>query len=227
MRILLVEDDRKLNESLAFQLEKEGFTVDSCFDGEESLEWISQNTHDLILLDRMLPGADGITVLEKMRQQQIPTPVILITALGDLNDRVEGLDSGADDYIVKPFAFEELMARIRCISRRPKQWEGNKALTYGDVSFTAENKQLAKTEKFCTLSKREADLMEMFIRNPEQVLPREMLLSKVWGPGAEVEDGNLDNYIHFLRRRLKTVSSSLVIKTVRGVGYRLQEGKNP
>jgi len=224
MRILLVEDDRNLSDSLAFQLEKEGFTVDTCFDGDDGLHWTEQQIHDLILLDRMLPGTDGIQVLEKMRQEHISTPVILITALGGLNDKIEGLDSGADDYIVKPFAFEELMARIRCINRRPKQWDGNKSLAFGDITFYDANKQLAKEKMSCTLSKREADLMELFIRNPDQVLPREVILSRVWGSGADVEDGNLDNYIHFLRRRLKTVDSCLVIKTIRGIGYRLENG---
>jgi len=219
----LVEDDKKLNDALAFQLEKEGFNVDVCFDGEDSLSWIYQYAHDLILLDRMLPGINGVQILEKIRNDNIVTPVILITALGELNDKIRGLDSGADDYIVKPFAFEELMARIRCISRRPKQWEGNKPLMFGDISFHAANKQLIKDEKSCTLSKREADLLEILLRNAKQVLPRAVLLSRVWGPDADVEDGNLDNYVHFLRRRLRTVNSQLSIKTIRGIGYRLDD----
>ena len=122
MRLLLVEDDKKLNQSLAFQLEKEGFQVDACMDGEEALYYVEQDIHDLILLDRMLPRVSGMEVLRRIRRSRRQVPVILITALGELDDKVKGLDSGADDYLVKPFAFEELMARIRCITRAPGRW---------------------------------------------------------------------------------------------------------
>lgn len=224
MRILLIEDDVKLCESLSFQLIKEGFTIDICHDGEDGLYWIDQNAHDLILLDRMLPSMDGIQILKKIRVSGNSTPVILITALGELQDKITGLDTGADDYIVKPFAFEELMARIRCINRRPTTWEGNSVLVFGDISFDYEQRQLSGTSgALCSLSKRESDMMEFFIKNKNQTLPRELLLSRVWGPGADVEDGNLDNYIHFLRKRLKSVESKLSLTTVRGIGYRLEE----
>lgn len=222
MRILLVEDDERLSESLKFQLEKEGFTVDACLEGDDGLHYILQCAHDLILLDRMLPRMDGVTILKKIREKEIATPVILITALGELGDKIEGLDAGADDYIVKPFAFEELMARIRSISRRPKKWENRERLTFGDVELDVGEKKLYGPEGSYELSKRESDLLEAFLKNPNQTLPRMTLLSRVWGPDAEVEEGNLDNYIHFLRRRLKTVQSALQIKTMRGVGYRLE-----
>jgi len=222
MRILLVEDDKNLCGSLSFQLEKEGFSIDTCHDGDDALHCISQHAYDLILLDRMLPGKNGIQVLENVRRSKIQVPVIMLTALGELHDKIEGLDSGADDYIVKPFAFEELMARIRSVNRRPVHWESTEQLMVGDACFDVCKKQLSKHPDSCTLSKREADLMEIFLRNPNQILPRSVLLSKVWGPDAEVEDGNLDNYIHFLRRRLKTVKSGLKLKTIRGVGYCLE-----
>jgi Response regulators consisting of a CheY-like receiver domain and a winged-helix DNA-binding domain len=222
MRILLVEDDKNLCDSLAFQLEKEGFTVDTCHDGEDSLYWISQNAHELILLDRMLPGFNGIQVLEKMRKNNNHTPVILVTALGELNDKIKGLDTGADDYIVKPFAFEELMARIRSIRRRPTRLEDIQSLSYADITLNPLEKQLQGPKNNCSLSKRETDLFEIFLKNPDQTLPRMMLLARVWGPDAEVEEGNLDNYIHFLRKRLKVVHSETTIKTVRGIGYKLE-----
>jgi len=222
MRILMVEDDINLCESLSFQLEKEGFSIDTCHDGDDALHFISQHAYDLILLDRMIPGKNGIQVLETVRRIGIETPVIVLTALGELHDKIDGLDSGADDYIVKPFAFQELMARIRSIRRRPVHWKSIEQLTVGDVCFDVYKKQLNKHPVSCTLSKREADLMETFLRNPNQVMPRPVLLSKVWGPDAEVEDGNLDNYIHFLRRRLKAVKSDLKLKTIRGVGYCLE-----
>lgn len=222
MRILMVEDDPGLCEAVSFQLEQKGVTVDVCHDGEDGLHWARQQAYDLILLDRMLPGLDGLSVLRSLRQEGIVTPVVLVTALGEVSQRVEGLDAGADDYLVKPFAAEELMARIRAMSRRPRQWESSQIIRLGDVVFDREQKTLEKEGQSCTLSRRESELMEMLLKNPGQILPRGLLLSRVWGPEAEVEEGNLDNYIHFLRRRLRSVGSALEIRTVRGVGYQLE-----
>lgn len=222
MRILLVEDDEKLNHSLAFQLEKEGFAVDACLDGEEAFYYIEQNIHDLVLLDRMLPRMSGTEVLQKMRRMQNQTPVILITALGTLDDKVTGLDLGADDYLVKPFAFEELMARIRCIARRPRKMTASEQLTFGDMVYRLDDNTLTGTAGTCSMSRREGALLEAFLRNPGQTLSRSLLLTKVWGMDSDVEEGNLDNYIHFLRRRLKAVGSRCRIQTVRGVGYRIE-----
>lgn len=223
MRILLVEDDEKLLQLLAFSLKKEGYQVDCCNNGGDAIYYISQNAHDIILLDRMLPEMDGLAILKKTREAGITIPVIMLTALGQLQDKIDGLDTGADDYLVKPFEFEELLARIRCIKRRPRKWEGNNMLTLGDISLSPEEKILTGPENSCTLSKRECDLLEVFLVNKNQTMPRMVLLSKVWGPDAEVEEGNLDNYIHFLRRRLKSVGSLLTLSTVRGVGYKLTE----
>ncbi len=223
MRILMIEDDKNLCTSVKYQLEKEGFSVDVCHDGEEGLALILEQAHSLILLDRMLPSMDGLTVLAKTRSRSIRTPIILVTALGDLSDRVSGLDTGADDYIVKPFAFEELMARIRCLLRRPVSYASENLAVFGDLIYDSAQKTLTNAALSCTLSRREGDLMELFLRNPGQTLPRLLILSRVWGPDAEVEDGNLDNYIYFLRRRLKTVQSTLSIRAVRGVGYRLED----
>ena len=222
MRILMVEDDPGLCEAVSFQLEQKGVTVDVCHDGEDGLHWARQQAYDLILLDRMLPGLDGLSVLRSLRQEGIVTPVVLVTALEEISQRVEGLDAGADDYLVKPFAAEELMARIRAMSRRPRQWESSQIIRLGDVVFDREQKTLEKEGQSCTLSRRESELMEMLLKNPGQILPRGLLLSRVWGPEAEVEEGNLDNYIHFLRRRLRSVGSALEIRTVRGVGYQLE-----
>lgn len=221
MRILLAEDDRHLNSTLAYQLEQQGFTTDSCFDGEEALYQGEQNIYDVILLDRMLPGMEGTDVLTALRHKGIKTPVILITALGTLTDKVTGLDLGADDYLVKPFAFEELMARIRCVSRRPHALTVDDSFSVADVTWQASESILSGPAGRCTLSKKEAALMEIFLHSRGQTLPRNTLLMKVWGPDSNVEEGNLDNYIHFLRRRLKNTGSSLQIKTVRGIGYTL------
>lgn len=225
MRILLVEDDKKLNFSLKFQLEQENFTVDSCFDGEEALYYMKESLYDLVLLDRMLPVKDGLSVLRCMRAQNMQTPVILLTALGQTQDKIDGLDCGADDYLVKPFDFDELCARIRSILRRPRQLVDSAQLSFSDLSFTPDTLTLKGPVDSCLLSRREGALLETFLRNPSQSLSRSTLLLCVWGHDSDVEDGNLDNYIYFLRRRLKAVGSSAGIVTVRGVGYRLEAGR--
>ncbi len=222
MRILLIEDEVKLRESLAFQLCQEGFETDACANGEEGLYYIRQGIYDLILLDRMLPGLDGAAVLSQLRREGFQTPVILITALGSLEDKIEGLDLGADDYLVKPFAFEELTARIRSVLRRPRRLTSSLQLSIGDLTYSPAEQLLKSASGQCTLSGREAALFEAFLRNPGQTLTRELLLAKVWGMDSEVEDGNLDNYIHFLRRRLKNTGSTVRLQTIRGVGYRLE-----
>lgn len=221
MKILIIEDDTELAEAMRFRLEKEDFTVDICHDGEEGLYYMQENMYDVVIMDRMLPSMNGTDVLKTARKAHISTPVIFLTALGELNDKVTGLECGADDYMVKPFAFEELLARIRCIMRRPGKWDDSALLKLGDISFDPAANRLSKASKECTLSRREGALLEVFLRNPGQTLPHAMLLSRVWGLDADVEDGNLDNYIHFLRRRLKAVNSTLSLKTVRGVGYQL------
>ena len=222
MRLLLIEDDQKLNHSLKYQLEKENFIVDSCFDGEEALFYIEQNIHDVILLDRMIPLINGTELLTLMRKKSNSTPVILITALGTLNDKITGLDLGADDYLVKPFAFEELLARIRCVTRRSPIIHEDDALSFGDLTLHISENRLTGPQTSCSLSKKENELFQSFFRNPGQTLTREQLLAKVWGMDSDIENGNLDNYIHFLRRRLKTVGSSVTLRTVRGIGYCMQ-----
>lgn len=221
MRILIVEDDKKLCELLSMQLKNAGYETDCCYDGEDALFYIMEQAHDMILLDRMLPVMDGLAVLKKMRAEKIMTPVIFLTALGQLQDKINGLDAGADDYLVKPFEFEELLARIRCLKRRPAKWKDTSILNAGDISLSLAESILTGPDLSLTLSKRECSLFEVFLSNPGQTLPRSVLLSKVWGPDGDVEDGNLDNYIFFVRRRLKSVGSKLALTTIRGVGYRL------
>lgn len=223
MRILLAEDDMQLNNTLTYQLEAAGFLVDSCLDGEDALFYGEQDIYDIILLDRMLPHMEGTDVLTSLRQKAITTPIILITALGTVSDKVTGLDLGADDYLVKPFEFEELLARIRCVTRRPHTLTDYDVLTVSDITWNAAEGILKGPSGTCTLSKKEAALMETFLRSKGQILPRNTLLLKVWGPDSNVEEGNLDNYIHFLRRRLVITGSRLKINTIRGVGYSLQE----
>ncbi len=222
MRILVIEDNKDLSDSMCYQLQNEGYDTDACYSGEDVLYYAMQNTYDVIILDRMLPVMDGLTVLKRIRQKNVFTPTIMVTAMGGLSDRVDGLDSGADDYLVKPFAIEELLARIRALVRRPKKIEAVEILSYADVILDVKQQHIKSNDKTCSLSKRETQLLEYFIRNAKQMLTREMILVHVWGPDHFVEEGNLDNYIHFIRRRLKTIQSSIIIKTLHGVGYRLE-----
>ena len=224
MRLLLIEDDESLCLSLSYQLRQDGFAPETCHDGEEGLLWARQQGYDLILLDRMLPGMDGLTLLRQLRREGIHTPVIFLTALGQLGDKTGGLDAGADDYIVKPFAYDELLARIRCVLRRPAVLSGGDLLRYGDVTYDPSSLTLRRGTASTALSKRLGDLLELFLRNPGQTLPRQTILLRVWGMETEVEDGNLDNYTYFLRRSLRKVGSTLRLTTVRGIGYRLEEG---
>lgn len=221
MRILLIEDDISLCCSLSLLLEQQGNSVTVCNDGEEGLFYLMENSHDLILLDRMLPKLDGLEVLRRARSEGCTAPVIFLTALGSLEERITGLDCGADDYIIKPFAFEELMARIRCVCRRPQKLTESNLLTFGDLVYDPEQSLLVCGTRKCTLSRREGELLSLFLKNPEQTLPRSTIFMRVWGPDSEIEAGNLDNYIHFVRRRLKAVNSSTQLKTMRSIGYRL------
>lgn len=225
MRILLVEDDKDLSLTLKYQLETEGYHVDICYDGADVWLYIEQTIYDIILLDRMLPHIDGITILKKIREKQMMVPVILLTALGELDQKLTGLNSGADDYLVKPFAYEELSARIRCICRRPGKLMLDSVISFSDVKLDTDSFVLTGGNGQCTLSKTEGQLLEFFLRNTNQILPRNTIINKIWGPESAIEDGNLDNYMYFIRRRLSKISSNVSIRTIRGVGYQL-EGTN-
>lgn len=222
MRILCIEDDVDLVEGMRFHLIKEGYKVDCCHDGLDGLLLLKDQSFDLVILDRMLPGLDGISLLIKLRSLKIHIPILMVTALDGIGDRVAGLDAGADDYLVKPFATDELLARVRALSRRPSQIANTKQLTYHDVTLDLLGLSLSGPKSTCSLSKRETELTEVFLKSPNEPLPRNMLFTKVWGPATDVEDGNLDNYIYFLRLRLKSIGSSLHIKTIRSVGYQLE-----
>lgn len=223
MRILIIEDNKALCDSMCFQLQSEGYSTDTCYSGEHALYYALQQSYDIIILDRMLPVMDGLTILKTLRQKNIHVPVILVTAMDGINDRIDGLDSGADDYLVKPFAMEELLARIRALSRRPHSIEPTELLYYSNVKLDIKKQSLKTEEKTCSLSRRETELLEYFMKHPKQTLARELILAHVWGPDNFVEDGNLDNYIHFLRRRLKSIDAAIQIKTIHSVGYCLEE----
>lgn len=224
MRILLVEDDKELCEAIKLKLEQAGYTADCCGQGQDAFYYAAEYPYDAIILDRMLPQMDGLSVLEGLRRMGITTPVIITTALDGINDRINGLDAGADDYLVKPYAPEELLARIRAVGRRPGNFTQAQAKIFSNINLDPDKRELTGPAGMVQLSKRESALMEYLMRNSGQVLPRGLILSYIWGPDSEVEDGNLDNYIYFLRRRLKSVGACAQIRTIHGVGYRLEEG---
>jgi DNA-binding response OmpR family regulator len=221
MRILVIEDDRDLCRLICLSLEQAGYSADSCHTGNDGLFYAKNQVYDAIILDRMLPEIDGLTVLESLRRQGILTPVILATALDGLHDRINGLDAGADDYLPKPFAIEELMARIRAVTRRPGNLQVSSRLSAFGLTLDPDSHRLDYGETSLTLSRKESALLAYFMKNPGQTLPRSMIISYVWGSCSEVEDGNLDNYIYFLRRRLKSLQADVKLITVHGVGYRL------
>lgn len=226
MRILLIEDDQALGRLIILALNQAGYKTDFCHTGSDGLFYAQNQVYDVIILDRMLPEIDGLTILSALRRQKIMTPVILATALGSLPDRVYGLDSGADDYLVKPFAMEELMARIRAVTRRPGNLNLSGKLAAFGLILDPVCHRLDYQNDSVSLSKKEASLLEYLMKNPGQTLPRSMILSYVWGASSDIEEGNLDNYIYFIRRRLKALKAPVKLTTVHGVGYRLEaDGK--
>lgn len=225
MKILVIEDDQALCSAIAYWLRARHYEVDICHDGAEGDYYRKEGGYDCILLDRMLPGLDGIGLLRNMRAEADRTPVILITALGALSDKLCGLDCGADDYLVKPFELEELEARIRSVTRRHFGTDANNALHFGDLSYLPEEFTLSGPGGLAILSKKEGLVMETFLLSAGKTLTRETIQNRVWGLYSDVEQTNLDNYIRFLRKRLNSLKSTVKIANVWGVGYRMEDEK--
>ena len=221
MNILIIEDDKDLCHGVSYQLSQEGHRVDCCHDGGEAALYIRQGIYDLILLDCMLPGVNGLHILRAMRAEGNLTPVIILSALGEVNDRVTGLNTGADDYLVKPFAYSELSARIASLFRRKNAFE-RETLSFGDLSLDSAENSLFCQNRRCSLSQTESELMRLLLQAGDKTTDRTVLLHKVWGLDTSVESSNLDNYIYFLRKRLKTLESQVSIVNRRGLGYRLE-----
>ena len=222
MKILLVEDHDALRHNIEAVLKSEGYTVVSCADGIDAEFQIMNNSSDLILLDRMLPGQDGLTITRKARAQGITTPILMLTALDSLGDKVSGLDAGADDYIVKPFAMEELLARLRIWSRRSVPLEDPSQLDFGDLCYQPGVRLLKGPEGEEILPKRLAQLMELLLRSAGTPITRSVIFNRIWGPDAEVTDAVIDTYIHLVRQRLIHLHSKVKIINSRGTGYQLQ-----
>ncbi len=223
MRILLIEDNMALAEATVEQLRQAGYEVDHSPDGELGLYYMVESAYDLVILDRMLPELDGLSVLRQARLKGIHTPVILMTALDRIGDRVDGLDAGADDYLVKPFDVRELLARVRALARRPGSIRKRQEITFGTLVLDKDALTLEGDKARCTLSKKEGEFLGFLMENGGQALSRSLLFGRIWGPDADVDDSILDSYAHFIRRRLDSVSDRMKLVTVRGVGYRLEE----
>ena len=225
MKILLVEDDAELCSVIQKALEKEKYIVDCVSDGETAMFYAlnTEYAYDLAIIDRMLPVIDGLTIIKVMRKKGIRIPVIIITAMDALDNRIEGLDGGADDYLVKPFHIRELSARVRALIRRPADLQLSRKLQYGDLTFDKESRKLSSDGKSVQLTARETELFSVLIQSPEKLFNREQLVLKIWGTSSEVEAGNVDNYISFLRKRLRELNSFCKITTVYGAGYKLEK----
>ncbi|MCI8513848.1 MAG: response regulator transcription factor [Lachnospiraceae bacterium] len=221
MKILLLEDDLELCDFIQAELTKNGYMVDACNDGETAVLYALHvdYSYDLAIVDRMLPVMDGLTIIKAMRKKGIQIPVIIITGMTALNEKIEGLDGGADDYLVKPFHIEELLARVRALTRRPAEIKAEDKLRYADVSLDKWNRELLCGQKSVFLTAKESELLYVFIKSPETLFSREQLILKIWGTSSDIEPGNVDNYISFLRKRLKGLQSTCEIKTVYGAGY--------
>ncbi len=226
MRILIVEDEIHLAEALSQILRKNNYTVDIAYDGSTGLDNALSSIYDLILLDIMLPNMDGISVLKKIRSENILTPVILLTAKGEIADKVKGLDSGADDYLPKPFATEELLARIRAASRRKGEIVSDTTMKYGDIELNTATLKLSCGSKEIKLILKESQLLELLIMRKTSVTSKEIVIEKLWGFDSDAEHNNVEVYISFLRKKLAFLNSSVVINTVRGVGYTLEARNN-
>ena len=224
MKILIVEDEEGLREALIRTLTGEGYLADGAADGEEGYQLICTGLYDLVLLDIMLPVYDGLEVLRRIRKQGFEVPVILLTARSTLEDKVGGMDLGADDYLTKPFAMPELLARIRMVSRRGAGSAADSRLKAGDLTLDTQAYTLAcgVSERSVRLGAKEYQLMEYLMRNANQVLSREQITQRVWGYDADAEYNNVDVYVSFLRKKMKFVKSASKITSVRGVGYELE-----
>ena len=221
MRILVAEDEKALNRILVKQFTKLGYSVDSCFDGESVFDFLAGATYDAIVLDVMMPKRDGFTVLTEMRQQHINTPVIFLTAKTEISDRVHGLDLGANDYLIKPFSFEELAARVRMITR-DSTGNSTNTFTVGDLTVDIKSREVKRAGKRIDLSAREYSILEALIRNAGTVMSREKIESSVWNYDYEGGTNVIDVYIRYLRKKIDDDFDTKLIHTVRGVGYVLR-----
>lgn len=222
MRILIAEDEVTINKALKVMLEKNKYTVDSVYDGQSALNYIENTTYDVIVLDIMMPIKSGMEVLKTIRNNNINTPVLFLTAKSEISDRVSGLEAGGDDYLPKPFDANEFLARVKALSRRSNSYISS-ILSIGNTTLDLNSYILKTQDEEIKLNNKEFQLFELFIRNPKKVFSSELLMEKVWDIDSNADIDVVWTYIGFLRRKLKQINSNLEIKTIRGAGYALEE----
>ena len=225
MRILLVEDEEYMAQAVAQVLEKNNYTVDLAHDGEYGLDCALSGIYDIIILDIMLPGRSGLEILKTLRQEKIAVPVLLLTAKSETEDKVTGLDLGADDYLTKPFEMQELLARLRVLARRKQEITVQIGYEFGDVLLNPYTLSLFCGSQSFKLTLKESQLLEMLMDARGGVISKDRIIEKVWGFDSEAEDRHVEIYISFLRKKLKALGANTSIETVRGIGYALRAGR--
>ncbi len=224
MRILLIEDEKILADTLVNVLKKQGYQTDVSYDGESGLDNALSDIYDVIILDRMLPRMNGVDVIRGIREEGITTPVIFLTAIGGVKEKIAGLDAGADDYLVKPFSTEELLARIRALGRRKdKDIQETNIISAGNIRYNPNQLTVTCNEEEVKLTFKEAQLLELLLLNKNKILSKDKIFDKVWGFNTESEITIVEIYIHHLRKKVLWKNSGIQIETVRGVGYRIKE----
>ena len=222
MRILVVEDEMQLADALSEILRRNMYTVDTAYDGISGLDNALTGVYDCVILDIMMPGMNGIEVLRHLRREHISTPVLLLTAKSEIEDKINGLDCGADDYLTKPFVTGELLARVRALTRRKGEIVDENCLDYNGLELNKNTCSVMWKGNDVKLSRKEYQIMELLISNPHQILPKERIIEKIWGYESDVEYNNIEVYISFLRKKLTVISAPVQIKTARGIGYSLE-----
>ena len=223
MKLLIVEDEKRLCQTIAKYFKGEGYTIDTCHDGSDALDYINGTEYDAIVLDIMLPGLDGISVLKKIRAKKLKTPVLLLTAKNSIEDKVDGLDSGADDYLTKPFSLEELSARIRVLIRRHGVERVDNIMTVGPLTLDMDKKAAIRDGKEIALTAKEYAILEYLMHNKGIVLSREKIQHHIWNYDYEGSSNIIDVYIRTLRNKVDTPFDQKLIQTVRGIGYVIKD----
>lgn len=221
MRILLAEDERSLSRALVALLERSNYSADAVYDGEEALAYLEGGNYDALILDIMMPKVDGLTALRRLREQGNPIPVLLLTAKSEVSDKVLGLDTGANDYLTKPFSTQELMARIRAMTRT-QTGQVSSRLTFGNITLDQATFELSSPTGSFRLANKEYQMMELLMCNPRQLIPAERFLERIWGYDSDVELNVVWVYISYLRKKLAALHADIQIKVTRNAGYSLE-----
>ncbi|WP_286156761.1 response regulator transcription factor [Romboutsia ilealis] len=222
MRLLLVEDEKQLSEALQQILIRNKYSVDAVYNGDEGLDYSLTGVYDVIILDIMLPKLNGLEILKMIRRRKISTPVILLTAKDSVEDKILGLDSGADDYLPKPFSPDELLARLRALTRRNGDFINENILEFSDIRLNLSTYDMGVNDNSITLTQKEFEILKYFMQRPKLVVSKDDLITKLWGFDSNVEHNNIEVYISFLRKKLAYVESNVKITTIRRVCYRLE-----